>query len=435
MNDEQIIEYLRARHHGQFDPPADAIAAVMTAVEGIEPQRSWFAALMPAAAAAAIGLVALAVFMTFGPNVGPAPGASESPARSTAPSPSPSSTLIPSPTPDGRPCCPLLQAGDSVSLAATDSQGEWGTIRLERGEDLGGYPDAAIPGDTFVIEVFVSYDAQRVPERGDFGRSDWTVRPTDAPADRFFVIEAQEFERANGIGLRPAMPLSVWFLGVDILTTPTEGRIAFAVSRRDADLQLELVYLLGDEEQVVALREPGPAPAPVAVATPQPTSDVAVAEAAAMAAALFTDLDECANPEDGYRLSFPDAWYTNTAIGDVPACSWFTPEFFRVAEPGEVPDEIWISLGVMEGVLGYIGTTEIYFDETVTIDGLEVRRVEYNPNPSGDPGYRAYHYRIIPDEGAEGPTFVAGTDTDIADDYQLARAVLDRIMASLEFDR
>jgi hypothetical protein len=429
MNDEQIIEYLRARHRGRFDPPTDAVSSVMTAVQAAAPQRSWFAALVPLAAAVTIGLVALVLFMGVAPNFGPGPDATESPASSTAPSPTASSSpSSPSPTPTARPAQALLRPGDVASLSATDSEGEWGTIRLERGDDLGGYPDAAIPPDTFVIEVFVAYEAQRVPEPPLFGTPDWAVRPTDAAADRFFVLEAQEFERANDIGLRPAMPLGVWPGAADIFTTPTEGRLAFAVPRLAADLELELVYRLGEREQVVALRLPGLPPEPVAVSTPQPTSSEAIAEAAAQAEALFAAPDECVNPEDGYRLTFPDAWYTNTATGDTPACSWFTPEFFEVAVPGEAPEEIWLSIGLVDGQTGYTSLTEIYLNEQLTIDGHEARRVEFNPNVTANPDFRGYHYVIT--LGENGPTLVAGTSTDDAANYLLARFVLDRIMES-----
>ncbi len=37
--------------------------------------------------------------------------------------------------------------------------------------------------------------------------------------------------------------------------------------------------------------------------------------------------------------------------------------------------------------------------------------------------------------GENGPTLAAGTNSDDADDYLLAKAVLDRIMASFEFTR
>ena len=57
--------------------------------------------------------------------------------------------------------------------------------------------------------------------------------------------------------------------------------------------------------------------------------------------------------------------------------------------------------------------------------------MEYNSNPTGDPDFRGYHY-VIP-LGENGPTLVAGTSTDRAEDYLLARFVLDRIMATFSF--
>lgn len=435
MNDEEIIEYLRNRHRGHFDPPPGALSTVMAAVDSVAANRSWFASIMPIAAVAAVGAaLVLAVLLVTGRNVGPTPDASVAPSAIASPTPAESSAQpSSSPTEIDRPARPLSQPGDTASLPATDSEGEWGTIRLERGDDLGGYPDAEIPADTFLIEVFVIYDAQRQPEPAQFGTSDWAVRPIDPPADGFFVAESREFERANGIGLRPAMPLGIYPGAVDIFTTPTEGRIAFAIPRRAADLSLELVYRLGGQEQVFALRDQGPPPEPVAVAAPQPTSEAAIAEAAAMAEALFADPDTCANPADGYALSFPDAWYTNTATADVPACSWFTPEFFQVTTPGEPPQEIWISIRVFDGQTGYTGLTEIYLNDEVDVDGLTAYRVEFNPNATANPDFRGYHYAIP--LGENGPTLSAGTSTDNADDYLLAKAVLDRIMASFEFTR
>lgn len=433
MNDEQIIGYLRGRHRGSFDPPPGALNAVMAAVDDAPAERSWFASFVPLATIGVAAALILAVIYGLGPDTGPAPDPSQQPSIAASPTPEAPSVPSPSATEPDRTDRSLTQPGDTASLPATDAAGEWGTIQLERGDDLGGYPDAEITADTFLVEVFVVYDARRTPEPAQFGTPDWAVRPTDASPDRFFVIEAQQFERANGIGLRPAMPLGVYPGAIDIFTTPTEGRIAFAIPVRDADLHLELVYRLGDDEQVFALREPGPAPEPVAVATPQPTSEAAIAEAAAKAAALFTEPDVCANPEDGYVLSFPDAWYTNTATGDVPACSWFTPSFFEVTTPGVTPEAIWISINVFDGQTGYTSLTEIFLNEQLEIGGRDAFRVEFNPNSTADPDYRGYHY-VIP-LGENGPTLSAGTSTDQADDYLLAKAVLDRIMSSFEFAR
>lgn len=147
--------------------------------------------------------------------------------------------------------------------------------------------------------------------------------------------------------------------------------------------------------------------------------------------ALFAKTDTCTNPRAGYTVTFPDDWYTNTAVDDVAACSWFTPEFFEVETPGERPDEIWISMGLVDAAFGYTSLTEVISSEEVVVGGHAARRVEYNPAPVDAPQFRAYHY-VIP-FGDVGPTFVAETDIETADDHELAKAVLDRLMASLQF--
>jgi hypothetical protein len=426
MNDEQIIEYLRSR--ARAEPPPQLIQAVMAAVESTPPPRSWFAPFIPAIAVAAVAGALLMLALLIGQRpVGPAPIGSEQPTPSATEAPSASPTASPSASQ-----LSLVEPGAVVDIPAVDATGQWGTIHIERGEELGGYADAAVDPATFVVELLVSYTPERMPDPAEFGLSDWHLRPTDPDPEFSFLAEARLFERANGVGFRPTMPLGEYPGAVDIFTTPTEGRIAFAIPRNGAALSVELVYQLGEQEMVVALREPGPPPDPVPVATPQPTSEAAIAEAAATAATLFTAIDECTNPVDGYTLTFPDAWYTNTATGDVPACSWFTPEFYEVASPGVAPDEIWIEIGVIDGMVGYTGLTEIYLNEQLEVDGRPAARVEYNANARADPDHRGYQYVIL--LGENGPTLVAATSTDRADNYLLAKAVLDRIMASFAFE-
>lgn len=424
MNNEQIIDYLRSR--GRAVPPNDLIQTVTAAVETATAPRSWFAPFIPAVAAVAVAAALLILALLIGqpPDVGPGPTGSEQ--ATSAPSGSASS----SPTPSQSQLS-LLQPGAVVEIPALDTAGQWGTIRIERGEELGGYPDAAVGSDIFVIELFVTYTAERMPNPAQFGSPDWAVLPSDPNAEFFFLVEPRQFERADGIGLRPAMPLGVYPGAVDIFSTPIEGRIAFAIGRNATDLSLELVYHFGGQELVFALREPGPAPEPVVVAK-SPEDEAAIALAAAMAAALYTAPDECVNPVDGYTLTFPDAWYTNTATGDTPACSWFTPDFFEVATPGVAPAEIWIAISVIDSQVGYTGLTEIYLSEQLEIDGRPASRVEYNTNATADPDFRGYQY-VIP-LGENGPTLVAGTHTNAADNYLLAKAVLDRIMASFAFE-
>lgn len=414
----------------------------MNAVDAVRPARSWFAPLLPGAAVVlAAGLVAvIALLMGQGPAVGPLPAASGS--ATTLASPSAEASITPSAPPVGT----LTEPGATVEIDALDTAGAWGTIQIVRGDDLGGYEDAAIGPNIFIIEFHVAYHPDRLADPAQFGSSDWVLRATDPDAEHFFVAGPQEFERQDGFGSRPTSGLGLYPGAIDIFTTPTERTIAFAVARREANLALELVYkgaarggeVGADEATGIPAREPGPPPDPVAP-SPAPGDPsyvmidgmpITVLDNAA-ADALFERPDTCVNPDDGYSVSFPDEWYTNTATGDTPTCSWFTPEFFEVTTPGEAPGDIWIRLSVFDGGYGYTSLTEVYLSEELTIDGREARRDEFNPTPTGDPDYRAYDY-VIP-FGDRGPTFVAATSGDGAGDYELAKAVLDRIMASLVF--
>ncbi|MEO8510415.1 MAG: hypothetical protein ABI534_04155 [Chloroflexota bacterium] len=440
MNDAQITEYLRSR--SRVAPPPSLAGSIMAAVDTAPTLRSWFASLVPAVAAVAVAVAVLMLAFVIGrgPQVGPGPTDSDQPA--------PSASIVPSASPsDAGPPLSLLRPGDVAEIPATDATGEWGTIRIERMEDIGGYSDAPIAedvglsGEFFVIEFFVSYTAERMPDPAQFGSLDWSLRPIDPNAEHFFVTEAKSFERVGGLGIRPDDALPVFPGAIDIFTTPTEGTIAFQVSRREANLDLELVYARTTPQVAIPARIAGPAPEPVPVATPTPgTAAPGYVTVEGLpfpvldsvdADALFTQPDQCTNPEDGYTVTFPDDWYTNTETGGVPACSWFTPDFFEVSAPGVAPDDIWIFIGVVEGQVGYTSNTPFYLSEAVTVDGRAGRRTEYNPNPNAKPDYRGYDY-VIP-LGQDGPTLVTSTNSDVASDYALAKAVLDRIMATFTF--
>jgi hypothetical protein len=136
-----------------------------------------------------------------------------------------------------------------------------------------------------------------------------------------------------------------------------------------------------------------------------------------------------------YTATFPDDWYTNTRIGDQAACAWFTPDFYEVDQPGELPEEIWIAIGLVEGLVGYNMLTPTESSEEVVIDGHLGHRAEFRSLQSvgdSESDHLTYHY-VIPLE-AGGPTLVASTNVGMADDYELAKAVLDRIMVSMELD-
>ncbi len=180
--------------------------------------------------------------------------------------------------------------------------------------------------------------------------------------------------------------------------------------------------------------EPTASPTAEPTATPQPPTGGGFTIASHPEAdALFLERDECQNLQDGYQLIFPDDWYTNTEIRDVPACSWFSPDFYTLDDGDELPDEIAIQIFWLEGARGYLGG-EISRDEGM-IAGQTAVRVETggtSDDPTGDGRMYEYVVQLGP-PGEEGPTLVARTDTEMGGDYELNKAVLDRIMATMEF--
>jgi hypothetical protein len=156
----------------------------------------------------------------------------------------------------------------------------------------------------------------------------------------------------------------------------------------------------------------------------------------AEADALFLDRDDCENLADGYRVQFPDAWYTNTAIGDVEPCQWFSPSFYEVYDPSEVPSEIAITIEYLESDYGS-------FEEAISRDfGIvgrtqEAVRVEYR-GAAGEggqmpPEWRSYVYLVqLGPTSEEGPNLLIQASTDMGGDYELNKAVMDRIIATME---
>ncbi len=157
----------------------------------------------------------------------------------------------------------------------------------------------------------------------------------------------------------------------------------------------------------------------------------------AEADSLFLDRDECENEADGYRLDFPDAWYTNTAVGEFEPCQWFSPTFYEVEDPNQVPDEIAITIEYLTGDRGSI-EEEISRASGIVGETQPAVRVEYR-GAAGDGGempadWREYVYlvQLGPTE-EEGPNLLIRTTTDMGGDYELNKAVMDRIVATMEF--
>ena len=182
--------------------------------------------------------------------------------------------------------------------------------------------------------------------------------------------------------------------------------------------------------EATATAEATPEATPDPTATPEPSSSASLTADGrfipaenAEADALFLERDECQNLRDGYQLVFPDAWYTNTEFRDVAACSWFSPTFYEVDDSGEVPDEIAITIVWMAGDSGSF--EDPIRREFGMVGGQNAVRVEYEDS---------YVYQIqLGPTPEEGPNLVARTTREMGGDYELNKAVLDRLMLTIEF--
>jgi hypothetical protein len=164
-----------------------------------------------------------------------------------------------------------------------------------------------------------------------------------------------------------------------------------------------------------------PSPSPTLVELPGGFTVHANAEADA----LFLDRDTCSNERDNYEVSFPDAWYTNTEIGRNPACIWFSPTDYDVPDPTVVPDEIAITIEWSASDFGR-NDADMVTQEDVVVGGQSASRVEWDDD--------TYWYAIqLGPTPEQGPNLLVATSSEMGGDYELNKAVMDRMMATIEF--
>lgn len=153
------------------------------------------------------------------------------------------------------------------------------------------------------------------------------------------------------------------------------------------------------------------------------------AEAAAEAAVLFADPDYCDAGQHDLTVIYPDVWWTNTAIEDVPPCAWYAPERFEVEQTGEVPAGVLITATIVEGDHEAQGEVEAW-ESTIAGRRPATRwLLSGGAAPSGE----SYEYVVPLGEGPGiGPNLVVSARGEPGEPaYQLARAVLDEMMRQL----
>lgn len=448
MSDERIRDYLRSRASGL--PPPDLLDSISRAADA-HPQRRrpWSSPVLPAAVGLTLTAMAIVAAMLVSqvPNVGPGPSGSPSP----TPTPDASAVSRPSPTPAesiGAAEGDLTEAGTQLTIPALDAEGSWGFIAIERLPDAGGLrtivradidesdPDPSTlyflnDPDMFYLEIYVQYRAEREPDPLQFGADDWVLK---GASETMTSLDEKFF----------AMPANFGGPAIEFVPDDTFfGTLTFAIPRSLADVELRLEYQPASDDSpawVGLVRRPGPAPETFVMAPPGPIT----ATQAAIVAALFATPDTCHNPEAGYTVTFPDDWYTNTAIGSWPACSWFSPTFYEVDDPDTVPDEVAIVLTYTPDVEAIGLPSVARRNEQTEVGGRPAFRAEYVGVGGGfiDIGSFLYSYAVgmdgrLPGEGEPGDVLGASVSWAVEEDpeaYRVATAVLDRIMASLVFD-
>ena len=180
--------------------------------------------------------------------------------------------------------------------------------------------------------------------------------------------------------------------------------------------------------------EPTPSaePSESAEATPSPSTIEGEGgftyPANAEADALMDETFSCQNLDDGYEVAFPSEWNANAEFGAAPPCSWFAPTEYEGGGPGEVPDEVAIEIFVIDGPREYL--LEIIDQDTGLIGATQpATRTRVAGNDAD-----AYEYVVqLGPTADEGPNLVVRTSSLMGGDYELNRAILDRMMSTMEF--
>ena len=176
----------------------------------------------------------------------------------------------------------------------------------------------------------------------------------------------------------------------------------------------------------------GPSPTDSAEPTPSPSMIEGEGgfawETNAEADALMDETFSCENLDDGYQVDFPSEWNVNAEFGEVAPCSWFAPTEYETDGPGSVPDEVAIEIFVVDGAPDFL--LEIIDQRTGLIGATQpATRVRMIGN---DADLYEYVVQLGPTL-EEGPNLVARTSSLMGGDYDLNRAILDRMMATMEF--
>ena len=368
------------------------------------PSSGWNA---PLAAIVAVGVVGIAIGVALGqlrPPTGADATPTPSPLAAETTTPSPSVTPTPSPTPQAvasPPALPLASGGQ----ACADGTAGFSIVVPD-----GWYANLR-QGDLMACAFLATEPFDPLSAAGD-PEYDVAIRlTTSVDATPAGVVTRQGDEGSAWIVEREG---EEWVVDVVALNATLEGQAAY----------LHLAARAADEaatDALQAIRERLHIGEPMRVD----------ADAAAEVEALFADADVCSDLDRGVNVILPDAWWTNTAFGDLQPCTYFAPRAFEIGEAGSIPDGVAITLEVITGNAATI--EEILGYETLVVDRRAASRWELTPglgNPP--PDTRTYQYEVpLDDTPEDGPSLLLTLSSQRSDDYERDKAVLDEMVRRL----
>jgi hypothetical protein len=190
---------------------------------------------------------------------------------------------------------------------------------------------------------------------------------------------------------------------------------------------------------------PPPTPSPTTAPTPAATP-TALPTPTPFGASVFATPDSCTNPEAGYRVAYPEAWYSNAAMENplnpdgegIAACWLFAPTDFVVGYGTEIPWEAAVIIRRFELGAGVewdyeAGSARELSSSEATVAGLPARFQELEVTERDHlfaPGDRIAQYVIAV---ADGSYLVAQTTYYFGpDSYEESKALLSQMMQTLE---
>ncbi len=165
----------------------------------------------------------------------------------------------------------------------------------------------------------------------------------------------------------------------------------------------------------------GTSPTLEATPTPEPTG---------FGSAVFADPDDCTNLDAGYRVAYPDWWYSNSAVEGIAACWLFAPTNFDLTYGTEIPAQVAIVIRRYdEWNSGSFSGRRVLTDQETVVDGIPTRVQEIETTERSlafAPGDRFTEYVV----GLEDGTYLVAT-TYLGPDYESAKSVLDDMMRTM----